>query len=44
MVHVCVNGRSIYILVTVPSADTRTWEYGTRKFHGRPSYCAIRGY
>ena len=48
MVHVSVHGRSLDVLVTVPSADIRTLEYGTYMcpwmFHGRPSYCAIHGY
>ena len=35
MVHVCVHGRSMDVLVTVPSADTRTWSLVHVCIHGR---------
>ena len=34
-IHVCVHGRSMDVLVTVPSADTRVWYMYNVRVHGR---------
>ena len=56
MVHICVHGCSMDVLVTVPSMDTGMWEKVDVHTYiyiyilygmcptGRPSYCAIHGY